>query len=347
MIVARIGADRAAAWDAYVAQAPAGTFFHRYGWCEAVAAALRHPSVPLAVMRGGRIAGILPLVHKRSPIFGDALISVGFATRGGALADDDAARAALEAEALRLGAALAVGHVELRDDPPASAAGPGAVWRRRAGIHDGFRAPLAADDAATLRAIPAKGRRHAVRRSLEAGLEFVAGAHVDAFYPVLVESYRDLGTPLLSRAFMHALVAAFPGACEVFLVRRAGQTLAGCLAIRDSCAIHPFYAGGTRAARAVRAADFLHFNLMRHGRATGASAYDFGRSRIGSGSHAYKRSWGFKPEPMAYRLRHLDGREPPRLDPGAPGFAPLVAAWRRLPLPVARRVGPWIARQIG
>lgn len=340
-------ADRAAAWDAYVDQASAGTFFHRFGWGEAVAAALRHRSIPLAVLRGGRIAGILPLVHTRSPIFGDALISVAFATRGGTLADDEAARAALEDEAIRIAAALGVRHVELRDDRHAHAAGPGTRWLRRSGVHDGFRAPLAAGDAATLRAIPAKGRRHAVRRSLDAGLEFVARAHVDAFYPVLVESYRNLGTPLLTRAFMTALVAAFPGACEVFLVRRGGETLAGCFAIRDKGAIHPFYAGGTRAARAVRAADFLHFNLMRHGRATGASMYDFGRSRVGSGSHAYKRSWGFTPEPMSSRFGSLCGEEPPRLDPGAPRFRTLVAAWRRLPLPVARRVGPWIARQIG
>lgn len=343
MTVARIGADRAAEWDAYVDAFPGATVFHRFGWSEAVVRALGHAAIPLAVLRGRRIAGVLPLVHRRSPLFGDALISVAFATGGGALADDPSARSELEAEAVRLGAALDVGHVELRDSA-VDVDAPG--WVTRAGLHAGFRAPIAADDVAALRAIPGKGRRHAVRRSLAQGLEFVRGAGVDAFYPVLAESYRDLGSPLLTRDFLHALVAALPRCCEVFVVRRDGQILAGCFAIRDKATIQPFYAGGTRAARSARAADFLYFNLMRAGRESGASVFDFGRSRIGSGSHAYKRSWGFAARPMSTRLHALRG-VPPRLDPGNPRFRLLRAAWKSLPLPAARLTGPWIARQIG
>lgn len=292
MRIENVGREAAAEWDAYVERSAAGTIFHRFGWGEAVEAGLGQESVRLAARRDGRIAGILPLVHRRSPLFGDALISVGFATYGGIVADD-------------------------------------------------------ADDAAALRAIPRKGRRHDVKRSLGAGLEFVAGARAEEFHPVLAESYRNLGTPIFAAGFLRALQDGFPGICSVFLARRGREALSGCLAFVHKGAVHPFYAGGTAAARVSGANDFLYFNLMRHARAAGVTTFDFGRSRLGSGSHAYKRSWGFEARPLAYRHAMLRGGPPPRLDPSNPKFRLLVAAWKRLPLAVAGAAGPWIARQLG
>jgi FemAB-related protein (PEP-CTERM system-associated) len=342
-----VGPEAATHWDAYVERAPAGTIFHRFGWGEAVAAGLGQEPLRLAARRDGQIVGVLPLVHKRSPLFGDALISVAFATYGGIVAEDAEAAAALEDAALALGAARAVRHVELRDHAPVFGTATAARWRIVDGVHATFRAPIAADDGAALRAIPRKGRRHDVKRSLKAGLDFVADASPDEFHAVLAESYRNLGTPIFAAGFLRALHAALPEHCRVFLVRRGAQALAGCLAFLHKGAVHPFYAGGTAGARAAGANDFLYFNLMRHARAAGIPAFDFGRSRLGSGSHAYKRSWGFAPRPLAYRFAMTRGGEPPRLDPDNPKFRLMIAAWKLLPLPVANRAGPWIARQLG
>ena len=35
-------------------------------------------------------------------------------------------------------------------------------------------------------------------------------------------------------------------------------------------------------------------------RARGASIFDFGRSKMDSGSYSFKKNWGFSPEPLAY-----------------------------------------------
>lgn len=342
-----VGRDTAADWDAYVERAAAGTIFHRFGWGAAVDAALGQEPIRLAALRHERIVGVLPLVHRRSPLFGDALISVGFGTYGGVVADDADAAAALEAEALRLGAARRVRHVELRDHAPRFATAEAARWHQVDDVYAAFSAPIQPDDAAVLRAIPRKGRRHDVKRSLKAGLEFVAGARTEEFHPVLAESYRNLGTPIFAPAFLRALHDAFAGICQVFLVRHQGRALAGCLAFLHKGAVHPFYAGGTAAARALGANDFLYFSLMRHARAAGIARFDFGRSRLGSGSQAYKRSWGFEALPLVYRYAMPGGGEPPRLDPSNPRFSLAIAAWKRLPLAVANAAGPWIARQLG
>jgi FemAB-related protein (PEP-CTERM system-associated) len=347
VIVEQVGPDRAQDWDRYVEASPDATLFHRHGWGQTVAHTLGHACVNLAAVRDGRVAGVLPLVHKRSRIFGDALISVAFATAGGVLADDQEVAAALEAEALRLATRLQVGHVELRGGASGAMAVPRAPWQVVDSIHAGFRAAIPPDDGAVLRSIPRKGRRHDVKRSLSAGLDFVPDADFGSFYAVFAESYRNLGTPVFPRAYLRALGDTFRSEIRIFLVRRAGIPLAATMAIIHRGAILPYYTGGTRAARETGANDFLFFNLMSHGRETGCLDFDFGRSKVGTGSHAYKRSWGFSPEPLAYRFAMLRGEEPPRLDPLNPRYRPIIAAWRRLPLAVANRVGPWVARQIG
>lgn len=344
MRVGIVGDEAAGAWDEFVHRHPDGSFFHLHGWTRAIESGLGHRALPLAAMAGGRIAGILPLSLRRSPLFGDALVSAGCATGGGVVAESIDAAAALEAEAMRLARELRVGHVELRDLSPPPAPSP--EWRVVVDVHAMFDGPIAGDEEAILRAIPRKGRRHDVRRSLGRGLGFVAGAHVQDFHRVLCESYRNLGTPVFPLRHMQALDAALPGAFEASVVERGGEKLAAAFSFRFRGAIHPFYAGGTRAGRDLGASDFLFLRLMGRGRDLGCTRFAFGRSRVSTGSHAYKKSWGFVPRPLAYRYL-LQGRDaPPRTDPSNPRYRSLVAAWRMLPLPVANAIGPLVARQL-
>jgi len=189
-----VGDEAAGAWDEFVHGHPDGSFFRLHGWTRAIESGLGHRALPLAAMAGGRIAGILPLSLRRSPLFGDALVSAGCATGGGVVAESIDAAAALEAEAMRLARELRVGHVDLRDLSPPPAPSP--EWRVVVDVHAMFDGPIAGDEEAILRAIPRKGRRHDVWRSLGRGLGFVAGAPVQDFHRVLCESYRNLGTPV-------------------------------------------------------------------------------------------------------------------------------------------------------
>ena len=76
------------AWEAFVEAAPDATFFHRVGWARVIAKAYGHPTYFRYASRGGRVVGVLPLVHVKSPLFGNALISTAFCTFGGIAATD-------------------------------------------------------------------------------------------------------------------------------------------------------------------------------------------------------------------------------------------------------------------
>src|SRR5688572_32050956 len=102
------------AWETFVGSAPDATFFHRAGWARVIGKAYGHATYFRYASRGGRIVGVLPLVHVKSPLFGNALISTGFCTFGGIVASDPVATLALAKDAAELGGSLGVNHVELR-----------------------------------------------------------------------------------------------------------------------------------------------------------------------------------------------------------------------------------------
>ena len=72
-----------------------------------------------------------------------------------------------------------------------------------------------------------------------------------------------------------------------------------------------------------------------------------GRSKVGTGAYAFKKNWGFAPEPLVYEYRLVRAGAVPDTNPANPKYARAIAAWRRLPLWLANRLGPPIARELG
>ena len=86
---------------------------------------------------------------------------------------------------------------------------------------------------------------------------------------------------------------------------------------------------------------------MLHARRRGCAAFDFGRSKFGTGAFAFKKNWGFEPQPLAYAIRTVEGGEAREINPMSPRYRLRVALWQKLPLALANRIGPWIARGLG
>ncbi len=326
----------AARIDAFVREQPGATPFHLTGWSRAIERGCRQRARYLVAERAsGAIAGVLPLTEVRSALFGRALVSAGFGVGGGALGEAlEPLAAGVWALAQRLGCS-----VELR-----GGAAP-AGWGVDDTTYLGFARPLAADDEAELLAIPRKQRAE-VRRALGNGLELAIGTDAAAqreHYRVYAESVRNLGTPVFPAALFRAAMAALDA--DILTVRREDKAVASVLSLYFGGTVYPYWGGGTKAARGLRANDLMYFALMRHARERGCARFDFGRSKAGTGAAAFKKNWGFTPEPLAY-ARRSDG--PAReINPLDPKYALMVRTWQRLPLPVATALGPLIARGLG
>ena len=341
IVVRPAAASDAAGWDAFVQRCPDATFFHRFGWREIIDDVFRHRSHFLVAERGGRIAGILPLAEVRSRMFGHSLASLPFCVYGGPAADDAEAEHALIEEATRLARALDVEYLELRNRVAKCP-----TWARQ-DIYVTFRRELLPETEANLLAVPRK-QRAMIRKGIKNGLRGETDTSVDRFFALYADNAHRHGTPPFAKEYFARLREVFGDSCEVLIVVDArDQPVSGVMSFYFRDEVLPYYAGDTVAARELAANDFKYWELMRRACARGVRVFDYGRSKQGTGSFDFKKNWGFEPAPLAYEF-HLRKREKvPQNNPLNPKYRMLIAAWRRLPLPVANALGPHIVRNLG
>jgi FemAB-related protein (PEP-CTERM system-associated) len=328
-------------WDDFVTACPGATFFHLAGWGKAIRRVFGHPVMYLQAERGGVVEGVLPLAQVRSRLFGNALVSLPFAAYAGVAALSDAAGAELETAAQALARNLHVDHLELRH---ISARHPD--WPTQ-DLYCTFRKRIDSDPEANLLAIPRK-QRAMVRKGIKHGLSSDVDADAARFFALYSDNVRRHGTPALPRRWFDALMQQFGPQCEVLTVSSAdGRVLSSVLTFYFRDEVLPYYAGDDEAARELAANDFKYWELMRRAAVRGSSVFDYGRSKRGTGTFAFKTHWGFEPTPLHYEYRLYRRDAIPQNNPMNPKYRVLIALWRRLPLPVANAIGPHLSKSLG
>ncbi|WP_329743194.1 FemAB family XrtA/PEP-CTERM system-associated protein [Dyella sp. A6] len=339
-VVRRLESGDEPGWNDFVAAAPEATFFHHAAWRDVVEQGLGHRCHYLYAERDGRVTGILPLAEIRSRLFGHALISTPFCVYGGVVASDVGSEAALVQSAAALADQLGVDFLELRNREARST-----DWPVK-DLYVSFRKAIHADDEQNLKAIPRK-QRAMVRKGMRSDLQAQHGGSVDDFYRVYAESVRNLGTPVLARSYYQRLKDTFGDQCEVTVISHEGRPVAAVMSFYFRDEVHPYYGGSVALGRDLAANDFMYWSLMQRAADRGARIFDFGRSKQGTGSHDFKKHWGFEPEPLHYAYYLVRASQMPNISPTNSKYALFIKAWQKLPLPVTCAVGPWLARNLG
>ena len=339
-VVRRLESGDEQRWDAFVEGAPQATFFHRAAWRGIIEQVLGHRCHYLYTERHGVITGILPLAEIRSRLFGHSLISTPFCVYGGVVAIDAESEARLTQAAVALADELRVDYLEMRN----RALRP-SDWPVK-DLYVGFRKAIDADHDKNLKAIPRK-QRAMVRKGIAAGLEARHDGGIDNFYRVYAESVRNLGTPVLPRAYYMKLQQAFGADCEITVITHRTQPVAAVMSFYFRDEVHPYYGGGVARARDLAANDFMYWAVMQRAAERGARLFDYGRSKQDTGSYHFKKHWGFEPQPLPYAYYLVRARDVPNISPTNSKYGLFIKAWRRLPLPVSCALGPWLARDLG
>ena len=332
-----MGQQDRARWDDFVQRCPDATFFHRAAWQRVIETAFGHPTWFLYAESEGKIRAILPLAQVKSLLFGNTLCSLPFCVYGGIAATDAGAAAAVDREAQALAERLRVDHLEYRQLRPRHP-----DWIAR-DVYATFRKPLLPDPEHNLLAIPRK-HRAMVRKGVASNLVSRIDADTDRFFDCYAASVHRLGTPVFSRRYFHALQHEFGDDCEVLSVEHDGKAVSSVLSFHFRGEIIPYYGGGGAAARRLGANDFMYWEVMRRACEDGCRLFDFGRSKYGTGSFAYKKNWGFEPTPLSHSIWQAPGSETRNIDPTSDAYSAKIGLWKRLPLALANRLGPPIAR---
>ncbi|MBL8424415.1 MAG: FemAB family PEP-CTERM system-associated protein [Candidatus Accumulibacter phosphatis] len=329
-----------ARWDAFVDACPEASFFHKAGWQRIVSEVFRHRTYFLYAERAGLIEGVLPLAQVKSLLFGNSLTSLPFAVYGGVAAASAAAVEALEREAQALARQLGVAHLELRN-----------VRRRHAewplqDLYVRFRKDLVPDVEANMQAIPRK-QRAMVRKGIKNGLSSEIDNDCRRFFALYADNVHRHGTPAFSRRYFEALQQVFGADCEILtVVEGSGRPLSSVLSFYFRDEVLPYYAGDEISARELAANDFKYWELMRRSCERGLKVFDYGRSKQGTGSYAFKKNWGFEPQPLFYEYCLYRRDSVPQNNPANAKYRLLINTWRRLPVGLANWLGPFIVRNL-
>jgi FemAB-related protein (PEP-CTERM system-associated) len=330
-------------WNHYLTHHSASTLFHRLEWLQLISKVYSYDVYAFVVRNSGRITGLCPIVHLKTPLFGNALISTAFGTAGGILADTPENYICLQKHLETLAKELNVDYVECRGTDYYETE---QNWHFKSSTYAGYRMALASSDEDRLQQMRKK-KRNEIRKALSHDLEVQYDVPVETFYKVYSQSLRDHGTPTHPLGWYETLLQIFGTDAQTMVILDKNAPACACLALYHKNYVTPHYSGGLPEARPIKAFDVMYWHLMKKAQERGCEIFDFGRSKIGSGAASYKIYWGFEEKPLHYQYYLQRGTKMPDVNPNNPKYAMFVKLWQKLPVSVTNQLGPLLAKQLG
>ncbi len=313
--------------------------------------------------KGTRIAGILPLVHLKSLLFGNDLISMPFFDSGGISADDPDAERALLSEAVRLGRSLKAKTIQLRQTVPLlSLPEQGGIKSNQ--VVDSWLSDLGCavqkrlDKARMLLELPESsealmGRfksklRSQIRKPIKEGLEAKIGGLelLDDFYRVFSINMRDLGSPVHSKRFLLNVLEGFPNTSRICMVFDKGLPLACSIIIGFNHVLYNPWASSLREYSRLSPNMLLYWTMLQYACDNGYKYFDFGRSSIEESTYKFKEQWGAQPNLLHWYYISLDGFQS-AINEEKSKFDLAITIWQKLPVHLTQVLGPTIRKHIG
>lgn len=345
-IVKAAEADRSR-WNEYVDHHQTACVYHRFEWGPLFHAVYGSEPVYLLAQRESRVIGALPMVRLSSPMFGRIFTSMPFFGHGGMLVDDELAGEALTREAARLARRARAKYIELRHLEEHDLG-----WHeRRDKVNMVLALPETTEELFKFRWLKKKKRdklKAQVRRPEKAGHTVRVGRHelLHPFWLVYSENLRDLGSPCHSERLFGAILDTFPDTSKVVTVFEGEKPIAGGIVVGGQGTLEIPCASSLRDFNRTSPNMMLYATVLRYGCEEGYARFNFGRSSIPSSTYDFKKQWGAEPVPLTYHVWVPPGSPPPELKPDSPKFRAAVEAWKKLPVPLARLLGPPIVKGI-
>ncbi|MEK6791129.1 MAG: FemAB family XrtA/PEP-CTERM system-associated protein [Deltaproteobacteria bacterium] len=333
-----------AAWEAYIKDAPDANLYHLIGWKDIIEKTFDHKTYYLlAEGDDAKLAGILPLVHLKSFLFGSFVVSMPYFNNGGISAKNAPTRMALLEEAIKITKASGASYIELRH----AAALELGLQVKTAKVSMLLDLPPSSDN--LLKGFPSKLRSQI--KKAESGITRVNSGgldELDSFYRVFSTNMKELGTPVYSKSFFRNILERLPGRAHISTVYVGSAPAASGFLIGFKDTLEIPWASSIRAFNGLSPNMALYWNCLKLAIEKGFSRFDFGRSTPGEGTYKFKEQWGAKPRQLYWHYWMKGGglMPLPELNPRNPKYRAMINIWKRLPLGLTRLIGPGIVKNI-
>ena len=332
--------DFANQWDEYVlAHSHYNNAFLSH-WKGIIEKTFGHKGYYLYAWRNGKITGILPLIHLKSRLFGNFLISMPFLNYGGILADTEQDETLLLAEATKIAQQLKTEFIELRH-----------VARHELDL------PNKQHKISMLLSLPSESEtlwanlkakvRNQVRKAEKSNLRIAAGQleKLPDFYEVFARNMRDLGTPVYPQKFFANILRAFEAA-KVFVAYLGQTPVAAGFVIGINQRLEIPWASSVREFNSLNGNMFLYWQILKYACESGYAVFDFGRCTPDENTYRFKKQWGAEPVELNWQYWLRNGNTLPDLSPRNKKYELMIQTWQKLPVGLTKIIGPWIIRNI-
>jgi len=328
--------------DGFVNKMESSSLYHNYRWISVIEKSFGHKCYYLVCEESdGLITGALPMVHLKSRLFGNFLVSMPFFNYGGVCAESEGSRSLLIEEAVRIANDVGASHIELRQESPMQNGFPSKTSKVS------MRLDLPSSPEDLMRSFPSKLRSQ-VRKPQKEGMTTRIGRfeELDGFHHVFSVNMRKLGTPVLPKGFFRDILVQFPDEswiCSVYLDR---VPVASGFLVAFKNRLEIPWASSLPEFNRYSPNMLLYWSCLDFACRGGFKVFDFGRSTAGERTCKFKEQWGARPAQLHWHYWLRDGGGMPDLTPGNPKYRLAIALWKRLPLSVTKIIGPRVIRNI-
>jgi FemAB-related protein (PEP-CTERM system-associated) len=338
--IERLGTD-IGDWNAYATGNRAASLYHRAEWRDLVRETFGHDCHYLLARDASRaVVGILPLVHLRSRLFGNFMVSMPYFNYGGAVADHPSVELQLMQAAASYAEGQGISHIEFRDDIP----------RADMPVRDAkvsMRLPLPPDEQSLWDGFSPKLRAQ-IRRPQREHTDTKHGGMdlLDDFYRVFARNMRDLGTPVYSKTFFRNILRLFPEQSDIVVVYLDNRPVAAAFLLGHRDTLEIPWASSLKHVNHLSMNMLLYWTVLRLAVERGYRSFDFGRSSRDAGTFRFKQQWGALPRQLYWHYWLNGNGSLPGLNPDNPKYALAINLWKRLPISVSIWLGPPIVKNL-
>jgi len=325
------------AWDEYVLNSDASTFFHQTGWKNVIEKTYGHEPHYLMAEEDGDIRGILPLFLMKSRIFGKKLISVPFGPYGGVCANDSRIEKMLVEESKKLTCECNAKYLELRTKSNKNTTDESLINTK---YYVTSILELNKDPNIILMEKFNRNKRKTIYKSQKKSLSYKWTTETDDFYELFIQNMKNLGSPAHSKKFFDNLISEFPDSTRVLLVERENEVIyvSFYLFFRDT--MINSWSSTLDIYRGNFPTDFGIWNAIKYGCENGYSYYDFGRSQRNSTNQEFKRRWGADTKELHYNYFLNTLRNIPINTTDTPKRQIFSNIWKNTPGILTNTLGP-------
>jgi FemAB-related protein (PEP-CTERM system-associated) len=207
---------------------------------------------------------------------------------------------------------------------------------------------LPADSEELMNSFKAKLRSQ-IRRPMKENMTAKNGGLelLEDFYRIFALNMRELGTPVLPKAFFGNILREFlENAYIVAVYTETGVPVAASFLIRYKNVMEIPWASSLREYNRYSPNMLLYWESLTLAIKKKCRMFDFGRCTPDSGTYKFKKQWNSREHPLCWAYILPNGDSLPELNPENEKFSLAIKIWTKLPLGVTKILGPQIIKNI-